>query len=128
MHNESHGERYSAIHFGCRVLAISVPAPDHRKNRSSGRRPRFARPCHANVKRLFRTDLDPSRKSSNEKASPSIGRSALRPGLQAIAHPRLGNQKTRVVGIGLDFLPQFTNENPQVLNVVALVSSPYLLE
>ena len=33
-----------------------------------------------------------------------------------------------IIGINFDFLPQFANENPQVLDIVSLVAGPDILE
>ena len=49
-------------------------------------------------------------------------------GLKAIADTRLGHEKVRVIGIGFDFLPQFANENAQILDIVSLVTAPDILE
>ena len=49
-------------------------------------------------------------------------------GLKAIADTRLGHEKVRVIGIGFDFLPQFANEDSQVLEVFSLLAGPDLLE
>jgi hypothetical protein len=49
-------------------------------------------------------------------------RAVLKAGLKAIAHTRLGYEKARVIRIGLDFLSQFANENPQVLDIVSLIA------
>jgi len=45
-------------------------------------------------------------------------------GLKAIADARLGDEKAWVIGIGFNFLPQFANENSQVLYVVSLSAAP----
>ena len=57
-----------------------------------------------------------------------VSRAGLKAGLKAIANTRLGHEKTRVVGIGLDFLPQLANENSQVLDIVSLIAAPNILE
>ena len=57
-----------------------------------------------------------------------FGRTGFKAGLKAIADTRLGHEKARVIGIGLDFLPQLANENSQVLDVIPLVAAPDILE
>ena len=48
--------------------------------------------------------------------------------LKAVADARLGDQEPRLVWVGLDLLTQLSHEDPKVLNVVALVAAPDLLE
>src|SRR5450756_388826 len=55
-------------------------------------------------------------------------RGFLETGLKAIADARFGDEKAGMIRVGLDFLPQFADENAQVLNVVTLVAGPYFLE
>src|ERR1700751_986834 len=58
----------------------------------------------------------------------SLGGGCFKPAWQPIADTGLGDEKARMIRVGFDLLPQLAHEDAQVLNVVALIASPDLLE
>src|SRR5690242_19626280 len=45
-------------------------------------------------------------------------------GIKSITYPRLGENVTRRCRIGLDFLPQLSDEDSQILGLLRIVSTP----
>src|ERR1035441_10623908 len=45
--------------------------------------------------------------------------------LEAISHPRLGQDVLRRTGIGLQLLAQLANEDPQIFVLLSAVAAPY---
>jgi hypothetical protein len=57
-----------------------------------------------------------------------VCRTIFKASLKTITDARFGHEEAWAIGIDFDFLPQFANENSQVLDVVSLVAAPNFLE
>jgi len=57
-----------------------------------------------------------------------VGRHVLEAGLETVADAGFRHQEARPVGIAFDLLAQLANQDSQILDVVALIAAPDVLQ